>query len=138
MNIVNSIFTNNTAYNYGGSIFNGVNGTYNIDNMSISSNVMNGNRAGLGNEVYNMGNITVLNLTYLANTTIKVKNGNNILLFVNLTDDIGNLITGQNISFYVNGIFIGNGTVIEGKVNLTYRVNNNPGIVPVSGTYGRQ
>ncbi|MCL2687405.1 MAG: hypothetical protein FWE58_02595 [Methanobrevibacter sp.] len=123
-----STFTGNIAKNNGGSIFN-------QGNMSVSSNTMTNNKATLGNMIYNTGNMGILNLTYLNNNTIKVVNGQNITLFATLTDDMGNTVTGQNISFIVNGINIGFSTSVEGNAIINYKVPDFEGLLPVSGNY---
>lgn len=55
-----------------------------------------------------MGNYTL----YPGNSEVNI--------FATLVDDMGNPITGQNITFTLNGVFIRNVTVIEGIVNFTY------------------
>jgi predicted outer membrane repeat protein len=128
MNVVNSTFLNNIAA-YGGGIFN-------LETMMVSGNTMEGNLATiLGQEIFNNGTMGVLNLTYLNNSTITVNNNTNVVLNATLTDDMGNLVTGQSISFFVNGTFIGIATAIEGVANLTYFVSQGTGIVPVTGDY---
>ncbi|MBZ9570947.1 hypothetical protein KQY27_05250 [Methanobrevibacter sp. TMH8] len=125
----NSNFTSNQASNYGGGIFN--NGS-----MLVTGNLMADNIANvLGNEIYNNGTMGILNLTYLNNSTITVDKNSDVILYATLTDDMGNSVTGQNISFYVNGIFIGEVEAIEGNVNITYLANQSTGIIPVTGNY---
>ncbi|KZX17124.1 putative outer membrane protein pmp20 precursor [Methanobrevibacter cuticularis] len=128
MSINNSQFINNTANTNGGGIFN-------TGLMLVSLNTMTGNTALLGNMIYNTGNMSVLNLTYLNNSTIIVDNNTYILLNATLTDDMGNTVTGQNISFYVNGTLIGNQTSIEGLVSINYLVNHGIGTTTVTGDY---
>jgi predicted outer membrane repeat protein len=128
MNVSNSNFINNVADNRGGSI-------YNSGNMSVSKNFMSGNVAALGQMIYNNGNMGILNLTYLNNETVIVDNGTVVLLNATLTDDMGNTVTGQNISFYVNGTFIGNQTATEGQAQIPYLVNHGIGTVTVTGDY---
>ncbi|MBZ9570266.1 hypothetical protein KQY27_01725 [Methanobrevibacter sp. TMH8] len=151
--VVGSIFINNKATNNGGAIFNNCSnvsvsnssfndnqagyggGIYNNGSMLVSGNPMDGNTATiLGNEIYNNGNMSVLNLTFIDNSTIIVQTGDTILLYANLTDDMGNLVTGGNISFYVNGNLIAIVSAIEGKANVTYTVNQS-GKLPVTGNY---
>lgn len=152
--VVNSTFISNSAASNGGAIYSNNmfanltdntfidnnasigGGIYNNGNMSVSGNTMTGNSATIrGNVIYNAGRMGILNLTYLNNSTQDVTIGQNVSLFATLTDDMGNLITGQNISFYVNGILIRNVTAIEGYANLTYTASGPSGIVPVNGTY---
>jgi len=134
-NITNSTFKNNTAkYTAGGILNNG--------SMSVSGNIMEGNSAGeLADVIYNLGNIGILNLTYIDNTTKEVVNGTDFILYATLVDDMGNPVTGGNISFYVNGVYKGNATSIEGKANITYHVDlpEIGQVYTVNGTYtGRQ
>ncbi|MBZ9570726.1 hypothetical protein KQY27_04090 [Methanobrevibacter sp. TMH8] len=153
--ITNSNFTNNTAERYGGAINNNGNLTLigsnfinnkartggaiynNLNrNMSILNNFMMNNSAELGQMIYNGGFMGVLNLTYLNNSTQYVKSGQNVLLYATLTDDMGNTVTGQNISFYINGVWIGSLTSTEGYANITYLVNGVLGdILTLNGTY---
>ncbi len=125
-------FTNNKANGYGGGI-------YNEGNVTLVGNNMTDNTAGiLGNAIYNNGTMGVLNLTYLENATItiNVTTGTIVILNATLTDDMGNPITGQNITFYVNGTLIGNIESNEGYVSLTYEVNGSHGDkFPVYGDY---
>ncbi|WP_157082469.1 beta strand repeat-containing protein [Methanobrevibacter cuticularis] len=126
--ITNSSFINNTATDNGGGIFNS-------GNMSVSRNTMEGNTANaFGNGIYNTGNMGILNLTYIGNSTIHNIIGSNIILYANLTDDMGNPITGQEITFYVNGIYSGNVAIIEGYANLTY-ISSVGGDLIVTGDY---
>lgn len=128
--ILSNTFINNSA-DIGGAIFNGFGSS-----MNLLDNSMVGNFAFLGQMIYNNGTIGILNLTYLNNSTLAVLNGSTITIYATLTDDMGNTITGQEISFYVDGIFIANVTSIEGQANSTYLVNKTPvAILPVTGEY---
>jgi hypothetical protein len=125
--VIGSTFTRNNASNIGGAI-------YNSGRMNVSTNTMSGNDAILGKMIYNDGSMGILNLTYLNNQTKPVNLGKNIIIFAYLTDDMGNTVTGQNISFDVKGTLIGNTTSIEGYANLNYTPLN-LGLVPVLGDY---
>jgi hypothetical protein len=126
--VEDSKFMNNHADLNGGGIFNG-------GSMIVSNNAMDSDTAsGLGNVIYNNGNMTNLNLTYLDNSTWIIINNIPVLVYATITDDMGNLISGGKISFYVGGKLIGNITVLEGFASITY----NPitlGILPVEGSY---
>ena len=120
-------FTNNSA-NYGGAIFN-------RGDMIVSNNTMVGNTASiLGDVIYNNGTMSNLNLTYLDNSSLEVINSTSVILYANLTDDMGNLITGGNVSFFVNGVNQGNAVFNEGLASITYTPNN-IGTVVVNGSY---
>ena len=152
--VSNSNLIDNNAVNHGGAIYNnGINtsvissnfinntasiggGIFNNQTMMVSGNIMEGNIAStLGNEIYNNGSMGILNLTYLNNSTVTIKNNTSVILNATLTDDMGNLVTGQNISFFVNGTFVGNAEAIEGVANINYIINQGAGIVPVTGDY---
>jgi len=126
--LINSTFTNNRASTFGGAI-------YNRGNLNLSGNIMNGNTAGSGQMIYNEGNIGIVNLTYLNNETKNGVYNQNIILYATLADDMGNTIAGQNVSFYVNGEFVGNVTVIGGNASLTYTIKEF-GLLLVTGDYG--
>lgn len=59
------------------------------------------------------------------------------MLYGFLTDDMGNTVTGGNVSLYVNGTFSGEIESIEGYVNLTYLTTNESGYISVYGNYDR-
>ncbi|KZX16302.1 putative outer membrane protein pmp12 precursor [Methanobrevibacter cuticularis] len=127
--ISNSKFTNNKASVNGGGI-------YNEGNMTVSNNTMNGNTADIsGNMIYNVGNMGILKLTYINNSTKSVKEGQQVNLSATLTDDMGNTVTGQNITFVVNGTNIGSITATEGYANISYTVADPVGALTVSGNY---
>ncbi|MGL6298876.1 MAG: hypothetical protein ACRC1M_06910 [Methanobacteriaceae archaeon] len=134
MNVSSSEFINNSATGInsrGGAIFNQVNGS-----MKLSNNTMSSNSATIANVIYNNGSMGVLNLTFLNNLTLKVENNTTVILNASLTDDMGNPVTGQNISFFVNNTFITSVTSNEGYTNVLYLVNQVPASrVPVYGSY---
>ncbi len=131
-NIINSNFIDNNAENYGGAIY-----TYYGSNTTLSNNIMAGNTAKIiGNYIYNNGTMGILNLTFIDNSTLFIRNNYTVIIYVTLTDDMGNPITGQNINFYMNGILLGTATSIEGQANLTYTViGNDNDLIIVNGSY---
>ena len=132
LNISNSNFTNNTAIKGAGGIFN--NKFLFVTNNFMTGNFVIGNFAILGgNVIYNNGSLNVV-LSYLNNTTINVYK-KSFTLFAYLTDDMGNPITGQNVSFFVNNVFIGNSTADEGYSSINYLINQTKGILLVNGDY---
>ena len=97
---------------------------------------MTGNTAGLGQMIYNNGSMGILTLIYLSNSTVKTSKGSNVTVYATLTDDMGNTVTEQDISFYIDGVLIANVPSVEGKANTTYLVTQGPGSVfPVTGDY---
>ncbi|MCL2115651.1 MAG: hypothetical protein FWH29_05465, partial [Methanobrevibacter sp.] len=144
-NVVDSTFINNSAGRYGGAIFNGPFGypdmptdpsgnIYRISNLTLSNNIMEGNVAGFGQMIYNAGTIGILNLTYLNNQTIYTTLGSMVNVFATLTDDMGNTVTGQNISFYIDGVYVQSMNSDEGYVNIYY-IADTLGTVTVTGFY---
>lgn len=129
--VINCNFIDNQA-NYGGVIYNDIPG-----NLIVSGNTMSDNVANvLGQRIYNNGTICILNLTYLKNTTYNVYNGTNVVLYAILVDDMGNTVTGQNISFFVDRVFIGNIESVEGYAEINYFVIGESGdLLPVYGSY---
>ncbi|MDR2967583.1 MAG: hypothetical protein LBU74_06510 [Methanobacteriaceae archaeon] len=128
LSVTNSNFENNLASYYGGAI-------YNNGFMGVFNNTMKGNFADLGQMIYNNGNMGILNLTYLKNSTIKVVKGQIVTLYATLTDDMGNTVTGQSISFMVNGTSIGSANSVEGYASINYTVPDFEDLLPVSGDY---
>ena len=128
--VTKSTFTNNTAINgKGGAICN-------YENMFVSGNIMTDNKANLGQMIYNYGNIGGLRLIYMDNRTVNVSGGVLITVYVILTDDMGNTVTGQDIEFIIDGISRANETSIEGKASISYLTPDEIGkIIPVTGNY---
>lgn len=85
----------------------------------MSSNKADGN----GNDIYNNNKHDPLNLIFISNSTIIVVKNGTVTLWATLTDDMGNTVSGQNISFVINGTFIGTALSIEGRAELTYTAN---------------
>jgi len=101
--------------------------------LNLTSNTMPDNEADeLANVIYNAGTIGNLNLTYLDN--LDINNNTEISLKATLTDDMGNPITGGNITFYVNNTLEGSVVVEEGEAICPFTTNK-PGIVTVDGDY---
>jgi predicted outer membrane repeat protein len=125
--LINSTFTDNSATNQGGAI-------YNNGYMNVSFNTMVGNTASLGTMIYNAGSMTGLKLIFINNSTFTVVGMAVFTIFANLTDDMGNTVTGQNIIFTVNGATIGVNTSVEGYAFVDCPINFK-GTVPVSGEY---
>ena len=131
-NITNATFTNNTASIYGGAIYSN---QLTISNCSFTNNIAGTN----GNEIYMyssgsyIGAISVVNLTFVGNSTINITKltGN---LTATVTDDQGNSVSGGNVSFYLNGTYIGQADVINGLSTLTY-IGFKNGTYNLTGTY---
>lgn len=150
--IVESNFTNNKAIN-GSAIYTGQGLNYTISNstfkdniaidtgtiynrgsMNVSGNIMAGNLAKLAHMIYNNGFMGVLNLTFINNSTINVFGMTTYTVYANLTDDCGNTVTGQIVTFIINGYIMATRTVIEGYASYDCLINFE-GIVPVTGGY---
>jgi len=191
VNVAGSKFINNTANNYGGAIYNYINGvvsgsSFNGNNAIYGVVIFNENKLKLINNDFNSFNIGYLiynnGLLFLKNNTMfnslnkaKIYNNDNIdsivyldimgnstlyavynvsvILNATLTDDMGNIIVGQNItlknsilgsinlSYYINGIYQINYTpnivgsyLINGSYNGGDNLTINTGILTVRVT----
>ena len=132
MEVIDSHFEKNHAENHGGSIYNAEDGT-----MLVKGNHMTGNSAHLGQMIYNAGNMGVLVLTFIENKTHDVYDGQIFRLYATLTDDMGNTVTWQAVSFVVKGVHEDSLNSIEGIIEfVNYTVRGNPGdLIPVTGNY---
>ena len=129
MNINDCTFNDNVATNFGGGIFN------NKGTMSISANQMNGNVAGvIGSAIYNNGSMGILTLSYLDNSTKIVRNNSVFTIYAKLTDDMGNPVSGKDITFNVNKTSITGITYVDGGAYISYTPSSQ-GIVVVNGNY---
>ncbi|MDL2271269.1 DUF11 domain-containing protein, partial [Methanobrevibacter sp. OttesenSCG-928-I08] len=88
-------------------------------------------------EIYNANTITsYVNVTFLDNSTKIVNYGDNVTIPAYLTDDMGNIIVGGNISFYVNGSYVN--TTFKYDDNGIFYINYTAighGLQIVSGNY---
>lgn len=114
--ISNSKFNNNSA-SYGGAI-------YNNGRMLLNNNLMFGNSATvLGNVIFNNYTIGILNLTFIGNKTVYPSSKDNVILNATLIDDMGNPITGQIITFIIDGNTY-SAMVVEGKASIMYNFSS--------------
>jgi predicted outer membrane repeat protein len=124
-NFTNTKFINNTATELGGAIY--LTGNLNLDNCTFENNT-----AGInGHDIYVYGNgkIGNLNLTFESiNTTILYNTLKAYLRSGNL------IIGGGNVSFYVNGTYVGKGELINGVASISCLGFDN-GIYEVYGNY---
>ncbi|WP_409200277.1 hypothetical protein [Methanobrevibacter sp. DSM 116169] len=127
LTLSNNYFDNNSA-TMGGAL-------YNNRIINLSNNTMIDNSANLGQMIYNNGTLDIINLTYIDGSTLNVTKRDNVTLYATLTDDMGNTITGQNITFVINNTEFISVMVIEGKAFYNYTANYGPGYVPVTGVY---
>jgi uncharacterized repeat protein (TIGR01451 family) len=121
-----NVFDNVKASDIAGAIYN----NYILD---LSNNKILSSDAALGKDIYNNLNISVSYLTFLNNDTVYSSYLNNVTVFANLTDDMGNTITCQNISFEINGKTYSIESV-EGFASFNYTVDFY-GSKVVSGNY---
>lgn len=75
-------------------------------------------------------------MTFIGGKKIAAEFGDVVLIFANLTDDMGNTITGQNISLTINDNHYSL-EAIEGAVSFNYTVDFMAGERIVNGTYDR-
>lgn len=129
-------FSDNISGARGGAIYNS--GTLIVSGANIT---MTGNSAAdSGHMVYNGSSKLIqsgtgsVSLTYLSGAGIYTRPGQTVSLDATLTinDDIA--ITGQDVSFYVGGVFVGKSAADEGYADLSY-MSTSPGLYPVTGDY---
>lgn len=75
----------------------------------------------------------ILNLTYIKNINLYPK-GYTILINANLTDNMNNPITNQNINLIINGTLVSSIVSEEGSANFTYTFNG-PGVYEGNGKF---
>ena len=109
----------------GGAIYN------TASTLTLYSNSMSDCRAalsgyGFGNCVYTEASISYLVLSFLNNGTFNIADNKNASIFASVSDNLGNPITGGNVTFMIvdsstgkNNI-IGSAKVFEGKAYLEY------------------
>ena len=151
--ITNTVIVNSTALKNGGAIFNNEVQRLNLTNSSIiSCSAKNGgaiyNIADLllvnntmkdcsanndGDYIYNLGNIGTSVLTFNANPN-KTKIGKDVNLTVKVTDDNGNTITGENLTFTINGDELDTRNITEGIAKINYSTKS-LGEYTISGVY---
>lgn len=122
----NNLFNNVTAIT-GGAIYNDL-------NLTVENNTVIDSKAELGRDIYNIGSIGTSYLTFIDAKSIAAEYGDAILIFANLTDDMGNTITGQNITASINGNDYSL-EAVEGTVKFNYTVDFMTGEKIVNGTY---
>lgn len=122
----NNIFSNTNA-STGGVIYNDL-------NLTVKNNTVVDSKADLGRDIYNINSIGISYLTFIGGKKIAAEFGDVVLIFANLTDDMGNTITGQNISVTINGNHYSL-EAIEGAVSFNYTVDFMAGERIVNGTY---
>lgn len=124
--LTNNIFENTDA-DSGGVV-------YSDFELTVKNNTVTGSRANQGRDIYNDGKISISYLTFNDGKTIFADYRDVLLIHANLTDDMGNTITGQNISFVINGETY-SVKVIEGVASFNYTVDFIRGEQLVNGSY---
>ena len=114
--IKNALFINNTA-SFGDVI-------YSNNNLVLSNNIFINNNSNASTLIYhNKGNLNLSNNTMISDKIIKIYNngtvisqayllignysivfGDSVILKVNITDDEGNIIVGQNVTLGIDGL----------------------------------
>ena len=147
--VKNNTFINNSAVNRGGSIYSegSTNLVYILSNTFTKSssatggvlyskgitylqnNRMSDSTATLGSYIYNGNRITTLNLVFQNQTS----SSNPVEIIAYVTDDMGNNVTGQSVTFYVEGKQI-KADLIEGVAKINYTFSDE-GIYIIDGNY---
>lgn len=133
-------FTRNLANFTGGGIYNlGESLVLSGNQMFNCSSAIFGQ--GYGDCIYTQATISYLVVSFLENTTLSIRDHNSTTVFANVTDDMGNSVTGGNLSFVITdslsgeSAVIGTSKVIEGIALLVYGENLDFGSYVLSGSY---
>ena len=134
--IINNRFRNNNANISGGAIHN----TASV--LSIYNNQMFNCSAGeYGNYIFTNAKISYLTVSVLNNASINILNHKNIYLFANITDNLGNPITGGNVSFLIYNhnldeyFDVGVSSLYEGIAYIEYGENLDLGLYKLYADY---
>ena len=116
ISIIDGIFIENTA-DYGGAIY------IKDSTVKLSNNNMGGNEANVdGDRIYiNNGKVNGI-LTYLDKQIVNAHVGDTISLNATATDDMGNEISGGEITFIVKETEIGVSNILNGVARMDYTV----------------
>ena len=124
--LTNNFFENTNA-DTGGVIYNDL-------DLILVNNTMKDSDAKFARHIYNAANVGVSYLTFINNESRYVHYLNDEFIFANLTDDMGNTITGQNITFEI-GDESYDVEVIDGIAGFKYNINFTKGEKAVKGYY---
>ena len=147
-NAANNLICVNNSFSFckanvsGGAIYNLVS-TLQLYANNMENCQANLSGVGSGNYVFTCGNISYLFVSFLNSETVNMVDNRSVLLFANVTDNLGNPITGGNVSFiFFNGsddgesTIIGTSELIEGiaymKFNIPMELGSN---YSISGSY---
>lgn len=139
---VNNSFTDCKANVSGGAIYN-LASTLQLYANNMENCEANLSGVGTGNYVFTSGNISYLVVSFLNSETVNMVDNQSVLLFANVTDNMGNPITGGNVSFILfNGsddgesTIVGTSEVLEGIAYLTFNLPLELGTnYSISGSY---
>ena len=99
--ICNSIFRNNVASTYGGAIY------VAYDGLIIKNNTMEGNKAQSGNDIYyevsDYYTYKVSNFYLTISNNSTIYSNEMVEIIATLTDDMGNTVSGPEITLQING-----------------------------------
>ncbi|MDL2271337.1 Ig-like domain repeat protein, partial [Methanobrevibacter sp. OttesenSCG-928-I08] len=125
-NLTNNTFIDNDAELNGNAIFN------KNQRLYLKNNTMSADKA----PIFNLGTIiSPTTLRILNNETVDVLNGIDFNLTLELEDDKGNLIIGQNTTFVILGdSYVTNDTNIIGTYYTNYHTDLVDRITPVTGS----
>jgi len=164
-NIINNTFDFNSAI-YGGSVFNEASsvrisynnfynsfanvsggGIYNTgNNLALYANYMFNCRSslsgyGYGDYIYTTASISYLIVSFLNNNSMNILDSKQDVIFANVTDNMGNPVSGGNVTFILEDMISGQSVsigvvdVYEGIASMYYGDNLKNGYYMISGNY---
>ena len=105
----------------------------NVENttLSLNNNIMKDNTVNVN---FISGSIiSKIQVVFLNNSTLRKAGNESFVIGATVCDDVGNTISGGNITFTANGAVIGTGNIVNGVAN--YTVNGmDDGTYTISGT----
>ncbi|WP_409201029.1 hypothetical protein [Methanobrevibacter sp. DSM 116169] len=104
----------------------------NQNTLELSRNTMNSN---INEKIFNNGTLTgQTNLKFLNGETLNCYIGDIVNLTAILTDDMGNIIVGQNVTFNFGGHVIETDNFIDGIYTIEFKTNER-GTFAITGSY---
>ena len=139
--LINCLFENNTASNLGGAIYTPTHSnSISLYKLTLNDVIFKNNNASNGKDIFIAPSTSASQLSSeLPGITVAFNDLSTKTLqdtvSVNITHESGAIIGGGNITFTLNGSYMGVGSVIDGKASLDYLGFTQDGSFVLSGDY---
>jgi len=101
------------------------------NNYNPSNSTTNGASNGTGTI-----NITAGNLNITVSPVVGAKYNDTVTINATVLDNAGNPISGISIDFYINGVFVGNQTAVNGTTSINYTIPSAGNFYLIAGFAG--